>query len=44
MSLQSVNTGERLLTDVALDTRSIRVVDLQVPLDTIRTVERLVAD
>ena len=44
MSLQSVNTGKRLLTNVALHTRSVWVVDLEVSLDTVRTVERLVAD
>ena len=44
MCLQRVYSGEGLLTDMTLNAWAVRVVDLKVTLDAIRTIERLVAN
>ena len=44
MILQSIDACEASITELALDTRSVGVVDLKVTLETVWTVKRLSTD
>ena len=44
MIFQCVNTSEAAITELALDSGTVGVVDLNVALETVGTVKRLTAD